>query len=166
MRLFPARRDEGHLVRANPLATAEPPLDAQAIWFELSRRDWTSLALVPVGTGLSAMPAAIALSQVCAALQGPPLSILSGEEPDLALLSGLVEELSIVRVGDAGPERIVVPVASILDHPPAVAIARAADCAVLCIELHKTSIADARRAIALVGAERWLGYLVLGGGKP
>lgn len=165
MRLFPVRRQQGDPGPATALATPEPALDAQAIWFELERRDWTSLALVPATPGLSTMPAAIALSEVCVALEGRPLLILPGERADLGRLSQILEQLSFARVADAGRDRVVVPVGSLPESPPAVAIARAADCAVLCIELHKTTVADARRAIALVGAERWLGYLVLGGRK-
>lgn len=165
MRPLPANREETQPGGGTQLATAEPPLDAQAVWLELSRRDWTSLALVPAGPGLSTMPAAIALSRVCAALQGRPLSIVSGENANLALLPGLLEQLSLARQGDTRRDRVLVPVGPVLDHPPSLAIARAADCAVLCVRLHETSLSAARRAIELVGAERFAGYVLLEGGK-
>ena len=61
----------------------------------------------------------------------------------------------------AGGERVLVVIDSVLSHPSGVPVALAADAALLCVEMGKTSIAAARETLQIVGAQRFLGCITL-----
>jgi len=150
-------------IAAAPLETApapEPSLDAQALWLELERRDWTSLALVPAEPGAT-MPVALALSAVCAAQRSKLPLILPGEQATLAASAGILSQIRLARAAHNKGERLIIALGDLAQHPAGAAIARGADCAAICIRLHKTSLAAARAVIDLIGAERCAGYIVL-----
>src|SRR5262249_41129257 len=58
-------------------------------------------------------------------------------------------------------ERVLVVIESVLSHPSGVPVALAADAALLCVEMGKTSIAAARATGQIVGAQRFLGCITL-----
>lgn len=130
--------------------------DLQQLWVSLLGHPWNSLALIPAQPGTSVVELARALAEAGARLGAPGPTVVELEGAELERVPHLLEGLAravargraIVAVGGA-------------DDPAALVLARAADRAVLCVELGETGVADAQRTIALVGRERFLGSIAI-----
>lgn len=142
-------------------APPEPSLDAQALWFAVQRRGWSTLALVPAEAGCSTMPVAMALAEVIAAHRGRPPLVLPGESLDLAGSAALLAQLRMRAPGEAAHDPVLVPLGSFSDFPSGVAVARAVDAVLLCVELRRTRLRAAKEAIGAAGRDKLLGYVVL-----
>jgi|SRR6266850_4906151 len=57
--------------------------------------------------------------------------------------------------------QVIVAIEPVIARPLGIAVARAADVALLCIEMGRTRIASARRTMELVGRERFVGCVML-----
>jgi hypothetical protein len=95
---------------------------------------------------------------------GPP------ERPWLASVEVEARPVDPVRAAAGGPHRdppvppmgrAIIAVQPVVDDPLGIAIAQAADAVVLCVELGKTRMPAARRTIALIGAERVIGAVLV-----
>lgn len=168
----------------------------QELWFALSRREWSSLVLVPVDPGASTERVAHALAEVGKRLSEAPVSavtaasleygtamaladlprfvdrtrlLATSQWPTVDLPAGAVEE---IKDGDAEPAtqeamvlsssaKVIISIPPVVTEPLGLATTRKADLIVLCVEIGRTRVANARRAVELIGRERLAGCLML-----
>jgi hypothetical protein len=137
----------------------EPSREIQWLWFAVQRFPWSSLALVPVSPGRSCRKLAQVLVKV-ASLEssGSPVSLIDAAGVELNDLSSLSAK---VASGVAGGRRTVILADPVTHDPAAVPVARRADAVLLCIELGRAQVADAQRAVELIGRERIIGCVAI-----
>jgi hypothetical protein len=168
-----------------------PPRQYQELWLLLSRLPWVSVVLVPVHPSGSAADIANALAEVGSRLRDTPVTAivangidyksaraLADLQPTLSTAAGPVafdvEANPVERDEDGGPVppapgtkvlpplgRAIIAIKPIVAEPLGVVIAQAADAVVLCIDLGRSRMRDARRTIELIGPERILGAFVI-----
>ncbi len=68
-----------------------PGREYQELWFTLARKRWASLALVPVGAGVSASAIATALAEVGSRLRDTPVTAIVAESLDYGAARTLSE---------------------------------------------------------------------------
>jgi hypothetical protein len=76
-------------------------------------------------------------------------------------LSTLRAELTNLAEGARRAERSIVALPPLLGSPACLELARAADAALLCIELGSSAIAEAEQIVDDVGRERVLGSIIV-----
>lgn len=143
---------------------APPTKECQQLWFMLAKRRWRSLALVPADEGSSTAQLAASLAEVGRQLREGAVTALQLPRLDYITASGIADAISAAgRGGEGVPEdlQVIIALPPVLDDPLGVAIAHAADAAVLCVEMRTARLKSARRTIELVGRERFLGSILL-----
>ena len=142
---------------------APPTKECQQLWFMLARRRWRSLALVPADEGSSTAALAASLAEVGRQLREGAVTALQLPRLDYITASGIADAISAAGRGEGVPEnlQVIIALPPVLDDPLGVAIAHAADAAVLCVEMKRARLQSARRTIELVGRERFLGSILL-----
>src|SRR3984893_16397531 len=146
-----------------------PSLDLQQLWFSLLRYEWSSLVVVPADEGCSAQRIAESLAEMGTLHLGKPMTSLVTTGLDLARTSELMTSVmvhEIVRNTD-GPKgrstppwlgrNVVIAIDPVATNPAGIAVAIAADAALLCVTLGKTRLSDAERTVDLIGRERFIG---------
>lgn len=128
--------------------------ELQELWLALAARRWRSLVLVPVHPTGSTASLARALALAARDLGAPSVTpvVEGGREQGSAL--ALVE-------GSADTSHVVVAIPPVLVEPRGVVLARRADAVVACVERGRTRLSDVRRTVELIGAERFLGYVLV-----
>ncbi len=152
---------------ADPAPSEDAPgNDIKELWFALSRRNWASVVLVPAARTGSAADLARSLADVGKRLREAPVTTLVAEPLDYDSASRI--SAAVAASGQVSRSRPVVPpieviaaIPPVVVEPLGVAIAQAADATVLCVDLRRTSVAEVRRTIALVGRERLAGCIML-----
>jgi hypothetical protein len=145
-----------------------PAASAQALWFSLQNKPWSSLAVIPAGPGESSLAAANALYDVGALVSGGPMRLLDARMVTLASTASFILNMTslVAASGErrSGPgQRAVVVLASVIDQPAGIPIALTADAVVLTLVLGTTTLDAARKTVELVGADRVLGCILLSG---
>ena len=142
-----------------------PSLSLQQLWFSLQRREWSTLVAVPADRDSSVMDFGRPLHEVGRLAMGEKLRLIDARDVKLTRTAALILEMtgggSNRGLGAQGGERALVLIESVLSHPSGVPVALAADAALLCVELGRTSIAAARETVRIVGAHRFLGCITL-----
>jgi hypothetical protein len=142
-----------------------PSLSLQQLWFSLQRHEWSTLVAVPADRDMSVMDFARPLYEVGRLAMGEKLRLIDARDVKLTRTAPLILDMT-----GGGPtrdpgaqigERVLVVIESVLSHPSGVPVALAADAALLCVEMGKTSIAAARETVQIVGAQRFLGCITL-----
>jgi hypothetical protein len=135
-----------------------PPLEVawQVLWLRISALPWRSVALVPTGASLHARHAMGFLHAAAQAHPAVPLDSLDATVDNVASL----ETLAAFRLR-RGYQRLVVAVPEPASAPHAVALARAADVAVVVIPMGSQPTRDARLVMNLVGMDRFVGCITL-----
>jgi hypothetical protein len=142
--------------------------DYQELWFSLSRRTWRSVVLVPAEAGGSAAAVATSLSEVGRRLRETPVTfhvVADQLDPTSAgriaasLASGTVSETP--PAPDAAPGQVIVAIQPVVSEPLGVAIAQAADMAVICVEMGRTTTSSVRRTLELLGRDRVAGCVLI-----
>jgi len=141
-----------------------PSLSLQQLWFSLQRREWSTLVAVPADREMSVMNFVRPLYEVGRLAMGEKLRLIDARDVKLTRTAALILEMT--AGGARGPGgldggRALLLIESVLSHPSGVPVALAADAALLCVELGKTSIAAARETVQIVGAQRFLGCITL-----
>jgi hypothetical protein len=149
----------------DPAWAGIPSLSMQQLWFSLQRREWSTLVAVPADRDMSVMDFGRPLYEVGRLAMGEKLRLVDARDVKLTRTAPLILEMTgggSTR-GPAGQtgERVLVLIESVLSHPSGVPVALAADAALLCVEMGKTSIAAARETVRIVGAQRFLGCITL-----
>jgi len=139
-------------------------IELQQLWFQLQRRQWASLVVIPADPGSSAAGVATSLWKVGTLIGNPAPKVLNAERMGPGVIAELIRDLAnakeAVTAGLDQP-RILVSIESVLSNPLGIGIAQAADAVLLCVRKGRTKIASARRTIELIGRERFLGSVVL-----
>jgi len=140
--------------------------DFQELWFTLQRWEWGSLVILPADEGMSTAWIAQSLAAVGSRLYGPAVKALVAERLDFDSTAEIAASIASAAPGDGargGPRngRVIVATEPVVVQPLAIAIARAADSALMCIEMGRSRIASAQRAIELVGRDRFLGCILI-----
>lgn len=138
--------------------------DCQRIWLGTQLREWRTLAIVPADEGLSAYEVA-SLIMALGLHHGEPIGVADLRDVGLNRVRASLEVVD-VHVGRG--ERVVLATSAITSNLATIALARAADAAVLCVSLGSTSLAVARETIDQIGKEHFLGSVLLhqSNGKP
>jgi len=159
MRLGSSVRAEG-----GPVPAAKPLPEArwQQVWFAALRRPWSSLVLVPAHAGTPALFAAEALAAVGRLHGQRPSRLVNAEAAALPEVDDVVKSLGAMT---GRGELAVVAVGCPLVQATSIPIARACDAGLLVVPLGESRLADARRAIDLVGRERFIGAVTLALGE-
>lgn len=127
-------------------------------WLELSRADWTSLVLVPASPGAGAPAIGAALQETAARYGARRTELVDATD---ATTEGWVAVADTIRARAAAGSRVIVALGDVAAHPQMIAIARAADVALLLVPLGDTPFAAARDAIESVGRERFIGSIAV-----
>lgn len=146
------------------LRPVEPPTkETQQIWFMLAKSRWKSLALIPADEGGSTAALAASLAEVGRQLREGAVTALQLPRLDYITAAGIADAIAAAGRGEGVPEnlQVIIALPPVLDDPLGVAIAHAADAAVLCVEMGKSRIKSARKTIELVGRERFVGSVLL-----
>jgi hypothetical protein len=142
-----------------------PSLSMQQLWFSLQRLEWSTLVMVPADREMSAMDIGRPLYEVGRLAMGDKLRLLDAREVNVTRTAALILDMtggSSPRAGGTPfSDRVLVIIESILSHPSGVPVALAADAAVLCVEMGKTSISAARETLQILGAQRFVGCITL-----
>jgi len=140
-----------------------PSLSLQQLWFSIQRREWSSLVAVPADRDMPVMDFVKPLYDVGRLAMGDNLRLVDAREVKLTRTAPLIVEMTGAGrgPGSKGGERVLVVIDSVLSHPSGVPVALAADAALLCVEMGKTSLAAARETLQIVGAQRFLGCITL-----
>jgi len=136
--------------------------DWQRLWRSISskQRDWQSMAVIPGGPGASpdtCLQIAVALAHTGTAHLRTPVHVANATQiapPELAQFS---EDL---RQHLGSSEKMVVALCSLRENQTSLALAKAADCALLCVLLGEMSSPDARSTVSQVGPAHFIGSAV------
>jgi hypothetical protein len=161
--------------------------ELQELWFATRRREWKSLVVVPASPGSSAMHVAQALSEVGSAIRMSPVRVVNAEGMDLDRIAMLVLEVrgevnaevkgSVWTSGSAGVSpggwdvpagraalaagATIIAIEAVAENPLILPLALAADAVLLCVELGRTRLDDARHTMELIGRDRIIGGVLL-----
>ena len=130
----------------------------QELWPRLADGGWSSLAVVPADPGGNAVAIARALAEVGTRLGEAPVVAVAAEALDYASARDLLE---LQR--RAGSAQLVLALPPVLVEPLGLAVAREADAVLLTVVRGRTRLADVRRTVELLGRERLVGCVLVGG---
>jgi hypothetical protein len=133
-------------------------LSLQSLWLSLARRSWRSLAVLGASNETPTLAAANSLAEIAWWYTGQPSCVFDMRDVSLRVLDHQVREMSAQLRGE---ERVFVALRSLTENPATVPLALAADGVVLCVELGKSEIKAASRAIATIGRDRFLGAILV-----
>jgi hypothetical protein len=159
--MFVPLKSEAEPKDGEPKAGTQDQHRLLQLWQRLNRdRKLSSLAIVPAHPGGSAVPVARAIARA-AWIQGiTGVRVIEAEGLRPGKAADVVRDMN-AALGESG--MVVVAVDSVLSNPVSLEVAVAAREVVLCVALGSTDLASARRTIDLVGRERFVGSIVLGG---
>ncbi len=129
----------------------------QRLWSSVSRREWSSLVLVPVSPNCSAKAIAAGMLEI-GQLFRPRPKLFEGEGVQLPDGPKVAEAMKEYAAGGGTAIASVDPVVSSLAGIPVVL---AADVAVLVVPLGEADLGSARSTIEIVGRERILGCVAM-----
>lgn len=129
----------------------------QRIWMQLGSRDWRTLAVVPGEEGMSTYDVAIVLMELGVA-HGESIGVFDFRDirmnQALEVIRGAKSQL------ERG-ERIIFATRSIRENLATIPLARATDCAVLCVTIGSTSMDFAAETTEQIGKEHFLGSILI-----
>ncbi len=136
--------------------------DWQRLWLSTRshKRRWRSLALVPAGPGASPetlLQIATTLAHTGMVHVGQPIHVADATRVSLAQLVPFSEGLAW-HMQEA--EMMVLALSALTDNVTSLSLAKAADCALLCVVLGEMSAADAKKTVAEVGASHFIGSAI------
>ena len=134
------------------------PEDWPPVWFAFAQQNWTSMVLVPSHPDVSVLAVARALANAGRAYAEPNLALIEAEHVPPSRVQGIIADVSARTALD---QRTIVAVASPIDDNSAVPIIRGCDVAVMVVPLGDTPMATARKTIALVGRNSFLGAITI-----
>jgi hypothetical protein len=134
--------------------------DWQSLWLATRQEDrpWRSLALLPAGPGLSnesILQIALTLSHSGEMHLGRAIHVADGTRVRPADLVDFAEQLR--RCTQRDGELVLIALAAMADNANSVSIAKAADCAILCVLRGEMRTSHMKRTIDEVGCDHFLG---------
>jgi hypothetical protein len=141
--------------------TDQRAADAWAqLWFSVERHSWSTIAVVPSSPGDDSLAAARSLAAAGNTYREGGVALVDATHAQPSAIPGLV---AAAGEGVASGARVVIAVDSPMTNPAAIAVARAADAALLAVPLGRSKIADARRTVETVGRDRFIGSIAIKG---
>jgi len=136
--------------------------DWQRLWLATrnEKRRWRSMALVPAGPGVSPetmMQIAVALAHTGMVHVGMPIHVADATRVTLADLVPFSEGLAYHM---RETEMMVLALSALTENVTSLPLAKAADCALLCVVPGEMSTADAKKTVAQVGPAHFVGSAV------
>ena len=141
---------------ADVLNTREPtPHDKAlvALWFELQKHPWTTLAIVPTSYTHSAEKWAERLAEVGRMHLAAPVHLIYACGVELINTQELIDQMHL----KAQTGKVIVLCDNLLENVAATPLVRAADHSLLVIRLGQDDIITAQRIVTLVGKHHVLG---------
>jgi hypothetical protein len=132
----------------------------QRLWLALQARPWTSLALIPSGTGGPedfTLLVAVILSRTGMVHLGSPVPIADATQIPLSHMASFLEQ---VASHSQSGERILVALPAASKSPVARSIAQATDATLLCVLMEKMSLSEGRKTVDQIGASHFLGSAI------
>lgn len=130
----------------------------QKLWLATQKREWRSLAVVAGGKGVSTLEVADTLAKIAWWYRGQPTCVVDLRDLSMRLVEHQLQEIAAQTTHG---ERVIIALRSVSENPTVISVAELADAVVLCVELGKTSIAQASATIDEIGKSRFLGTIVL-----
>jgi hypothetical protein len=144
----------------NVKPTSVPGDDWQRLWFSTREHAWSSLAIIPSDGGVEVGRVAEALVATGRLHGERQVRLLDAKGTQLGDVHRLIDELGVMT---GRGDWVIVPVDAIEVNPSSVPIAQATSASLLVVRLGESLLTSARNAIEVVGRERLLGSIVLGG---
>lgn len=133
----------------------------QRFWLTLEGVPWRSLALIPASAGGPpdlTLSLAVTLSRTGMAHLGGPVLVADGTQVPLSHMNAFLGDIK--ECTDAG-QRVLLALAPASTDATTIAIAKAADRAVLCVLMGSMMSADAKRTIQAVGPSKFVGSVII-----
>jgi hypothetical protein len=146
----------------------------QELWVAATRRDWSTLVVIPAQADGSALMIANILVEAGGALSGHPVELFFAEGADLRLSGtslvdsahGEIEARPLPHSGLPAPrgrfERIIA-LEPLSLNPKGIVVAQGAEAVLMVAQRNLTQIKDARRIVDLVGRDRFVGCVMVDG---
>src|SRR5688500_3047923 len=141
------------LVRAAPPQTPDPRValgpgagDLSRVWFSLEGAPWRALLLVPARAGADLSPVAASLLDVAVRASPRAPQLIDARRMGPAEVRLRLEDLDAAARDD---HRAIVLIDNPLASPPAQAVARRCDAALLCVELGEATLDTAQATLEL-----------------
>ena len=134
--------------------------DWQRMWLSVWTQNWTSLALVPAGTGAPpdfTLTIAATLARVGMTHLGVPIHVADGTQVRLSHIVPFIEE---VRNQQHTGDLILIALPPVRESPVTVSIAQSASNALLCVLLETMTSLEGRETLAKIGKDRFIGSVV------
>ncbi len=136
--------------------------DWQRLWLSTrtEKKRWRSLALVPAGPGASPetmLQIAVTLAHTGMVHLGAPIHVADATRITLAQLVPFSEELTL-HMRDT--EMMLLALSALTENVTSISLAKAADAALLCVVLGDMSTSDAKKTVAQIGANHFIGSAV------
>ena len=135
--------------------------DWQRMWLRTQSREWRVLALVPGDEHTSTFAVAHLLVRL-ALDHGEAIQVADLREVRLKHIDAILEG---TRWDTSQGGRMIFATRSASANLATVPLARAADCAILCVSPGLTSLGKARDTVEQIGQEHFLGSLVVRGSR-
>jgi hypothetical protein len=129
----------------------------QRMWLRTQSRDWRTLALVPGDDQTSTLDVANLMAKL-ALDRGESIHVADLRELRLKHVDAFLEG---TRWDASHGDRIIFATRSASTNLATVPLARAADCAILCVSLGSTSLGAVRDTIEQIGRKHFLGSLLV-----
>ncbi|MBV9948718.1 MAG: hypothetical protein JOZ69_17860 [Myxococcales bacterium] len=135
----------------------------EQLWLATQNRAWRSLAVISAGSRVHTIDTANLLAKMAWRYSGQATSVFDLRDVRLRLVEHQLREITAqVAAGD----RVFIALRSVIENPAAAAVARAADAAVLCVEIGTTEVDTAKKTIEAIGRERFLGCILVSSLSP
>jgi hypothetical protein len=132
--------------------------DIQRMWLSAQALNWRSLALVPASRDVGVIRLAYAFAHLGLWNCGESIGVADLRDLPFPNLRGPVEVINWhIRRG----KRVILALRPCSNSVATVPMARSADCAILCVALGTTRIAEANETVAQVGRDHFVGTLVV-----
>ena len=132
----------------------------QRLWLSVQARPWTALAVVPGSSGAApdfTVRVALTLARTGLIHLSTPVHVADATDLKLADVAAFTEDIQRCReVGD----RIVLALGPLSENPVTESLAQLADYCLLCVLFENMAWGDARRTVAKIGKERFLGTTI------
>jgi hypothetical protein len=151
-------RSSALILRADTVPVLGDEVELQTLWLSLARRSWRSLAVLAASKGTSTIGVANSLARMALWYTGQPSCVFDMRDLHLRFLDEQVRDMAAQMQGE---ERVFVALRSLSENATTAPLAMAADGVVLCLELGNADIKSAKRTIAAIGRERFLGTILV-----
>jgi len=129
----------------------------ERMWVRAQSRDWRTVALVPGDDNTSTFEVANLIARL-ALTQGESIHVADLRELRLKHVEAFLEG---TRWDASQGDRIIFATGPTSTNIATIPLARAADCAILCVSLGATSLGPVREAVEHIGREHFLGALLV-----